>query len=153
MLCNRLVAAVVYDDAGAGTRNQARQLDLEATVRNRCREEEMAFAELPGFAHIEQCQFVAILQPLLERGRLDHLPHGSILAQIENFRMPGAWETRAHRSHFRTSRKAPWGFCLQSVAAMLSRLRCLGGCALPAPPFSGTNRNAFMQVEILYCSA
>ncbi len=67
-----VIAAVVVDDnAHATTRRKTHDVDFEPAVRHRRGVEEMGLAILAMFAHVQQRDLAAIVQPLLERMRID----------------------------------------------------------------------------------
>src|SRR5690606_23355790 len=71
-----VVAIVVHHHPRPEAWNETPDLELETAVRYRGGEEQVALAELPRLAHIEQGELRAVLQPLRERGRIDRRGHG-----------------------------------------------------------------------------
>ncbi|MNL40307.1 hypothetical protein D3C87_1626490 [compost metagenome] len=62
-----IASVVVHHHAHVVARGQAHDVHLQPAIRHRCGEKQMGLAVLPVFAHIQQGDLAAIVQPLLER--------------------------------------------------------------------------------------
>ncbi|MNT19739.1 hypothetical protein D3C72_1550090 [compost metagenome] len=62
-----VAAVVVHHHAHVGARGQAHDVHLQPAIRHGRREKQMRLAVLPVFAHIQQGDLAAIVQPLFER--------------------------------------------------------------------------------------